>query len=150
MPKLSEETMPGDFDLDYTARIVRSRAWAVVTEEDVRNHVSRMRELFADGTLDGEWAQIADFSAVTSMTELSTAGVRRLARDNPWPATAVRAFVMPSPEVFGLGRMYQSMVGEASDTIGIVKTAASAEEWVARHRRDRIADVERVTHDDHS
>lgn len=50
--------MPVAFNLDPHARLVRSRAWGVVTEADLMGHVVSMRALFASGALDADWAQV--------------------------------------------------------------------------------------------
>ena len=87
--------MPVAFDLDAQARLVRSRGWGVVDAAELMGHVVSMRSLFAGGTLDADWAQVADVSDCTSLESLSSAEVRRLADNNPWPVGAVRVFIAP-------------------------------------------------------
>ena len=37
--------MPADFELDMVERTVRSRAWGVVTDDDLFNHAERIRSV---------------------------------------------------------------------------------------------------------
>ena len=41
--------MSADFELDTVERTVRSRAWGVVTDENLFNHADRIRTLFEQG-----------------------------------------------------------------------------------------------------
>ena len=122
--------MPVAFDLDPQARLVRSRAWGVVDEAELMGHVVSMRSLFAGGTLDADWAQVADFSDCTSLESLSSAGVRRLAENNPWPVGAVRVFIAPQELIFGLVRMYQSLAD--LERMHVVRSMADARAWMAQ------------------
>ena len=130
--------MPVVFELDRETRVVHSRAWGAVTEPELMRHVTGIRARFDDGILDATWVQLLDFSDVTSVADLSTADIRHLASVNPWPSTALRVFIMLSPEVYGLGRMYQSMVGAASDRIHIVRSFPAALTLLASQRYDRF------------
>jgi hypothetical protein len=124
------ERMPAEFELDREGCVVRSRAWGNLTEDDLARHVQAMRELFESGTLDATWAQVCDFSSITSVAELTTEGVRRLAKSNPWPLEALRVIVAPNDEMYGLGRMYQAMAVGDSEHFLVVRSAAEASEWM--------------------
>ena len=119
--------MPASFTLDRPRRLVYSRAWGALREQDLLQHADSVRTLFDNGTLDGTWSQLADFSDVTSFDEVSSNGIRKLAERNPWPRTTRRVVLAPSALAFGLGRMYQLMLGAGeSDRLQVVRTEAEA------------------------
>ena len=126
--------MPADFELIHGKRTVHSRGWGALTDADLLGHMARIAALFKTGVLDGDWAQIADFSDVDNMDGLSTTGIRRAAEDNPWPRYAVRAFVVATDEQFGLLRMYQALGNPKTDDVGITRSVAEAEDFIARER----------------
>jgi hypothetical protein len=126
--------MPADFQLDRTARTVHTRAWGDLTDEDIFGHMASIAALFREGALDGDWAQICDFTGVTSMDGVSSAGVRRAAEGNPWPRYAVRAFIVGTGEQFGLARMYQALGDPKTDDLCITSSADDARAFVGRER----------------
>jgi hypothetical protein len=68
--------MPADFELDLVERTVRSRAWGVVTGDDLSCHLERMRALFDQGILEATWGQVADFTAVEYFDHISSEVIR--------------------------------------------------------------------------
>jgi len=120
--------------LDSVARVVRSRGWGVFTDDDLLNHLERMRELFADGTLDSTWAQVADCSAVESFHDVSSEGLCRQARLNPWPKGSLRAVIAPSDIGFGLGRMYEQLCEDQGENVRIVRSKAEALAWITQEK----------------
>jgi hypothetical protein len=127
--------MPAEYSLDHADRLVSSRAWGSLSESDLSDHVREMQILFANGTLDAAWAQIADFTGTTSVSELTAEGVRRLAQGNPWPRTALRVFVAPTTTVYGLTRMYQILAGADPDSLCIVNSRTAALALINERRR---------------
>ena len=126
--------MPFEFELDGVAHVVRSRGFGVFTDDDLFNHLKIMRELFADGTLDSTWAQVVDFSAVESFDDVSTEGIWRQAKLNPWPKVSFRAVIAPMDVVFGLARMYQSLCEEQGENVRIVRSEAEAFAWITQEK----------------
>jgi len=126
--------MPVEFELDGEARIVRSRAFGVVTHHEMYEHMDRVRELFEDGTLDVTWAQIADFSATERLEGASAERIRSMAMSNPWPAGSLRAFITPTDLLFGLGRMYQLSGRDEGENLRIVRSLEEALAWIAGRR----------------
>lgn len=125
--------MPVSFELDPHARLVRSRAWDDLVEAELMDHVASMRALFATGALDDGWAQLWDFRACTGVGSLSTAAVRRMAEQNPWPVGALRVAVAPLPPVFGLTRMYQLLAD--LERMHVARTMEDAQAWMAEQGR---------------
>jgi hypothetical protein len=123
--------VPGTYSLDRPGRIVRSRAWGALTEADFIGHLEVIAAHFQAGTLDASWGQIADFTDVTSVAELTTAGIRKLAARNPWPRGVARVVVAPRAETYQLGRMYQMMADLEPERLHVVRTLDEALEWMA-------------------
>ena len=126
--------MPFDVELLPAERVVLTRAWGTVTDDDVVGQVERTAALFRDGTIDGDWAQIVDYSAVTDVDGVTSAGVRRAAEANAWPRYAVRAVIVSSDEQFGLARMYQALGGPKTSDLCITRSAAEARAFIASER----------------
>ena len=126
--------MPADFELLRETRTVYSRGWGALTDADLAGHMARISALFKAGSLDGDWAQLWDFSAVDNVDGVSTAGVRQVAEGNPWPRYSVRAFIVSTDEQFGLVRMYQSLGNPKTDHTSIARSAADANAFIARER----------------
>jgi len=118
--------MPADFELDESRRIVFSRAWGALTDAELLDHMARVKEAHEQGRIDSRWAQIADFSAVTSMDGVSSSGVRGLAQGNPWHGDSIRVLVVPEDVQYGLARMYQIMGEPKTDRVLLVRSMAEA------------------------
>ena len=126
--------MPADFELMPGTRTVYSRGWGALTDADLLDHMARISALFKAGALDSDWAQLLDFTAVDNMDGVSTAGIRQAAEKNPWPRYTVRAFIVGTDEQFGLARMYQALGDPKTDDLGIFRSAADADAYIARER----------------
>ena len=74
------------------------------------------------------------FLMFPSIGAAQSSGIRRAAEDNPWPRYAVRAFVVATDEQFGLLRMYQALGNPKTDDVGITRSVAEAEDFIARER----------------
>ena len=123
--------MPADIELDYENRLVRSRAWGVLTANDLLGHVEQMRQMFDAGTLDAGWTQLADFREVNGV-EVSTDSIKQFVRLNPWPAQARRALVAPQDLVFGLARMYELSSGQKGENVSIFRSLDEALAWLRK------------------
>jgi len=121
--------MPYSVALDPEGRRVRTRCWGVLTDGDLRAYVAEIRGLFTAGTLDGDWAQFADFCAVTRF-DVSPAALRTIARDNPWPARCRRVFVLPQDVGFGLARLFELTSAVAGANIRVFRSLEEGERWL--------------------
>ena len=122
--------MPLDFELDPQERIVQTRAWGLLEDADLYDHLARITELFDAGTLDEGWSQLADFTQVEVFTNLSSDAIRSIADRNPWPPKSKRALVIKSDLGFGLGRMYQMEAGEVGRSLRVFRTVEEARAWL--------------------
>jgi hypothetical protein len=136
--------MPADFELDRPSCIVRTRAWGALTDAELLAHRAAIAALVARGDLDASWAQLVDFTGVTSMDGVTSDGVRRMAERNPWPDDAVRVLVVPTDVTFGLARMYQMFGEPKTDAVHLARTMAEAEAYIDRIRSRLASDPSEV------
>ena len=94
--------MPASYLIDQPRGVVFSRAWGVLTDEEVLAHAKVLR---ADARLTPSLRQVADFRDVTKLG-VTSEGVRRAARNNPFGPDARRSFVAPLDETLGMLRMF--------------------------------------------
>ena len=99
--------MPATFTIDFARRLVLSRAWGVLVDEDLRETQRGVRETpgFAR-----DFRQLYDFSDVTELG-VTGDGLWDISRQSPFARDARRAIVVASSEAFGMARMFQ-LVGE--------------------------------------
>ena len=127
--------MPVDYELDHGSRVVRSRTWGDVTEDDIARLQLGIQNLFRDGILDAAWAHVADFTGTTSVADLSAAAIQRRAHSNPWPPGSCRVLIAPSTVVYGLARMFQILSADENERFIVVHSAAEAHTWLLQARR---------------
>ena len=118
--------MPGSYLIDVASGVVYSRKWGVLTDEQIAAYSETLR---ADPRFDPGFRQIADFRELTDI-RVSGAGVREVARHNPFRRDARRAFVVSSEEVFGLTRMFGSYTDSSGDAFRIFRAIEPAFEWI--------------------
>ena len=116
--------MPYQIDFDSTNRILRARFIGRVTDEDLRGayrfgqeNVARFDPL----------AGITDFSDVTTV-EFSAQTMRDLACTKPIMSDPSRPviFVAPTPDLFGMARMFELQGADARPNLRVVRTAQEA------------------------
>ena len=116
--------MSYQIDFDSTNRILRARFEGRVTDDELREvyrfgqgHVTRFDPL----------AGITDFSGVTAVA-FSSQTMRDLARSKPIMTDPSRpvVFVAPSPDLFGMARMFELEGAETRPNLHVVRTAEEA------------------------
>jgi hypothetical protein len=118
--------MPGSYLIDVPRRIVFSRGWGVVTNEEVLTHARALRE---DPRFEPGFRQLIDFRDVDRFA-LTTAGVQHIAHRNPFRPDARRAFAVTQEEVFGMIRMYWSYAEADPDQFRVFRAIGPALEWI--------------------
>lgn len=126
--------MPFAFELDRDNRLVRTRGWDLVTAADLHALSSRIRQMFAEGTLDAGWSELVDLREVTRTDMIPTDAVGAIARNSPWPKSSRRVIVAPVPVVYGVSRMYQLLSSSDDETLAVVRTEAEALAFLAADR----------------
>jgi hypothetical protein len=118
--------MPGSYLIDVPRRIVFSRGWGKVTEEEVLAHARALRD---DPRFEPGFRQLIDFRDIDRF-ELTSAGVQHIAQRNPFRTDARRAFVVAQEEVFGMIRMYWSYAEADPKQFRVFRAIGPALEWI--------------------
>ena len=118
--------MPASFQVDVDRRIVFSRGWGILVDDDLRETQKGVRE---SPGFTPDFSQLYDFSEVTDIrvTEETLWG---LAGTSPFGLRARRAVVVASDAAFGVARTYQAISGRQSDTFRIFRYRDSALRWL--------------------
>jgi hypothetical protein len=121
--------MPSDYVIDIEDRLVRSRLWGEVTDADLLDHQRRLAE---DPQFSSDFSQLIDSRDVTSAKEITAYGVRSIAQRRLYGPRSRRAIVAPRPDVFGLGRMFESycQTSGGKEAIRVFSVLADALEWL--------------------
>ena len=117
--------MPADNRIDRSKRIVYSRAWGVLTDEDLK---SNRAALFADPGFEPNLSQLYDFTNVTEV-RITSEALLSLAMTSRFSPTSRRAVVVSSDEAFGMARMYSILSGR-EELIQVFRDRASAMQWL--------------------
>lgn len=118
--------MPASFVIDHVNRLVRSRAWGVLEEEDL---AATQRGVRNDKQFDPMYRQVYDFSDVTEI-RLSGERLRLLAYNSPFSPKATRAIVVNSDVAYGMARMYSLMGDRDPEHFRIFRDRESALRWL--------------------
>ena len=116
--------MPYQIDFDSMNRILRARFEGRVTDDDLRSGYRFGQEnVRRFDPLSG----IADFSGVTTVA-FAAQTMSDLARTKPIMPNPNRpvVFVAPSPDVFGMARLFKLEGAEARPNLHVVRTTAEA------------------------
>jgi hypothetical protein len=118
--------MPASYRLDLANRVVWSRAWGVVTDEELDAH---SRALLTDPRFEPSFRQLQDLTDVTD-PRVTPAGLLLLAQINPFGKHARRAALAASDVVFGLARMHEQLRNESGDELRVFRDRADALAWL--------------------
>ena len=118
--------MPGSYLIDQTREIVFSRAWGVLTDDEVIWHAKSLR---ADDRFFPGFKQIADFRELSEIL-VTPEGVLQVAHINPFTRNSRRAVVVPNDLAFGLVRMFEALAEAEPDQFRIFRDMGPALEWV--------------------
>ncbi|HXF59791.1 MAG TPA: hypothetical protein VN539_08195 [Candidatus Saccharimonadales bacterium] len=122
--------MPGSYWIEAERRLVFTRGWGVLTDDELLAHARTLR---ADSRFVRSYGQIVDFREL-SKVEVTSDGIILLARQNPFPPEARRAVVVSTDLVFGMTRMFQGHMEATSEQFGIFREIEPAYEWVGLDR----------------
>ena len=126
--------MPATYKIDRVNRVVLSTATGIFTSEDAWNQIN---QLLADPEFSPTFGQLLDFSTVGPMN-LTPAEIKHLAEVALFAPSSRRAFVSPTPLLYGLARMYAAQREILGDTgIGIFRTMEEAREWLGLEKTKR-------------
>jgi hypothetical protein len=118
--------MPASFTIDLEDRIVFSRAWGILVDDDLRQTQRGVRE--APGFAP-DFRQLYDFSDVTDV-QVTQDSLWGMAVNSPFELGARRAMVVDTDVAFGVARMYQLISGRESTTFRIFRDREAALRWL--------------------
>lgn len=118
--------MPASYDIDEQQRLVTTRLWGPVTEDEVLDHNERLR---TDPKFDPTFRQMADMSGVTEI-RVGTRLINETAQDQFFTPGTRRAFVAADDAVFGMARMFALQGEGLGQTIEVFRDRRKAEEWL--------------------
>ena len=112
------------FEFDSVNKILLARFEVRLSDESLVELYSAIRQYF--GSTDARGG-IVDLSSVTEFS-VSSESIRQLAQTKPaiTDMTRPRIIVAPSPEGFGLARMFQSSGIDTRPLLGVVRTLEEA------------------------
>jgi hypothetical protein len=120
------EALPVTYSIDPERRLVISRAWGAITDDDVREHA---RVLGADPLFDPTFRQLVDMSGITE-DFVGTSTKRQASQNQLFVPGVRRAWVASGDYTFGMARMYAVAAESKGQTIGVFRTMSEAEEWL--------------------
>jgi len=118
--------MPASYQLDPALRLVRSRAWGVLTDAESQAHYVG---LAGDPAFDPTFHQLCDLRDVIEI-DMSAGAIRRLAKASTFAPGVRRAFVAADDTHFGLSRMLQAFCEFEGTEIGVFRTVSEAAQWL--------------------
>lgn len=118
--------MPVSYRLDSARHLVLSRAWGVLTDQEIEAHYKR---LAADPGFQPTYRQLCDMMEVTRL-DATADMLRRLAQQSIFSPGTRRAFVAAQDSHYGLTRMFQVFCEIEGTRVEVFRDLASAETWL--------------------
>jgi hypothetical protein len=118
--------MPATYVIDPNRKLVTSRLWGAVTEDEVHDHNQRLR---TDPAFVADYRQLVDMTGLTEIL-VSTKMINQTAIDQFFAPGTSRAFVVSSDATFGMARMFALQSEGAGQTIEVFREMRKAEEWL--------------------
>ena len=118
--------MPIAYDIDKKQRLITSRLWDKVTNDEVDNH---NRSLRSDPDFDPSYRQLIDLSGIKEI-RITTPKVTAAAQDQYFTPGTRRAFFAPEDVSFGLARMFATHAEAGGQTIEVFRDRNKAEDWL--------------------
>jgi len=118
--------MSASYLIDQPRSIVFSRAWGILTDDELRWHAETLQ---ADARFDPGFRQAADFRDVVEM-RVTPEGVRSLAHVNPFRRDSRRAIIVPTDLTFGFVRMFEALTQSDPEQFRVFRLMGPAFEWV--------------------
>jgi hypothetical protein len=118
--------LPAEYQIDVERKLVTSRAWGALTDDDVREHYQALR---ADPLFDPTYRQLVDMTGITEDL-VDTATKRRESQNQIFAPGVRRAWVASQDYTFGMARMYAVAAESQGQNIGVFRARSDAEEWL--------------------
>jgi hypothetical protein len=118
--------VPATYAIDSNRKLVITRLWGAVTEDEVHDHNRRLR---TDPAFDPDYGQLADMTGVTEVV-VSTKMINETAQDQFFTPGSRRAFVASGEATFGMARMFALQAEGLGQTIEVFRDLRQAEGWL--------------------
>jgi len=118
--------MPASFTIDLARRVVYSRGWGILVDDDLRETQRGVRDAVG---FESDFCQLYDFSGVTEL-RVTGEGLREMARQSPFDRNARRAVVVDSDVAFGMVRMFQIVGDRETPEFQIFRDRETAQHWL--------------------
>ena len=122
----SERGLPASYDIDPKQRLVTSRLWGAVTEDEVHDHNRRLR---TDPTFNPGYRQFVDLTGITEI-RVGTNMINETAHDQFFNPGVRRAFIASDDATFGMARMFALQAEGLGQTIEVFRDRGKAKEWL--------------------
>lgn len=122
----SEERVPATYDIDSKQKLVTSRLWGAVTEDEVRDHNQRLR---TDPAFHPDYRQLVDMTGITEVI-VGTELINETSLDQFFNPGTPRAFVASTDATFGMARMFALQSEGLGQTIEVFRDIRRAEQWL--------------------
>ena len=119
--------MPADYTIDKSQRMVFSKAYGILTDQDIISHQEMLRD---DPDFDPGYSQLVDCTNVTKADDLSTDAIYELARRHLFGAESKRAFIAPKKLLYGLFRMFQILTNDYPDELVVFRDLTEARKYL--------------------
>ena len=118
--------MPYSFAIDIPSRVVFSRIWGTLTDEQAVSHAKALKD---DPRFDPGFSQIIDMRELTDV-RMTSAGTKDLAHVVPFRPTARRAFLVGTGEAEKLSKVLFTYTKEGVDQYVLFRDLPSAMQFV--------------------
>jgi hypothetical protein len=118
--------LPISYSIDPAQKLVTSRIWGIVTNDEVDEH---NRQLRSDPLFDPNYRQIADMTGVTR-NMVTFDNVRQTAQDQYFTPGARRALLVADDTTFGLCRMFETYAESTGQVLSVFRDRKQAEDWL--------------------
>ena len=121
-----EIELPATYEIDHKQRLVTSRLWGPVTEDEVFEHNEKLRN---DPDFDPSYRQFVDMTGITEI-KVGTGMINETSLDQFFAPGTRRAFLATDDTVFGMARMFALRAEGVGQVIEVFRDRAKAEEWL--------------------
>jgi hypothetical protein len=118
--------MPATYVIDSSRKLVTSRLWGAVSEEELHDHNQRLR---TDPGFVADYRQLVDMTGLTEIL-ISTKVINQTSIDQFFAPGTKRALVASSDATFGMARMFALQSESVGQTIEVFREMRLAEEWL--------------------
>jgi len=118
--------MPASYSIDPERRLIMTRVWDTVTNDEVDRHNEALR---SDPLFDPTYRQLADMSDVT-LNMVTADNVQETAHDQYFAPGTRRALLVSNDATFGLCRMYATYAESVGQLVNVFRERKAAEAWL--------------------